>query len=58
LKFSYLSEDDEGLYECNTTVLGYEEKKTASVELNNLTSGFPLCKSTVFNSIYKAQTIV
>jgi len=38
LQFSYLSEDDEGLYECSTTVLGYEENKTASVELTNLTS--------------------
>jgi len=38
LQFSYLSEDDEGLYECNTTVLGYEENKTAPDELTNLTS--------------------
>ena len=38
LQFSYLSEDDKGLYECSSTVLGYEENKTASVELTNLTS--------------------
>jgi len=48
LKFSYLSEDDEGLYECNTTVLGFEENKTASIELTNLTGGFPLCKCIIF----------
>ena len=38
LQFSYLSEDDEGLYECSTSVLGYDENKTASVELVNFTS--------------------
>jgi len=38
LQFLYLSEDDEGLYECSTTVLGYEENKTVSVALTNLTS--------------------
>jgi len=37
LQFSYLREDDEGLYECSTTVLGYEENKTASFELMNFT---------------------
>ena len=42
LQFSYLSEDDEGLYECSTTVLGYEENKTASIELTNLTSELEL----------------
>ena len=40
LQFSYLSEDDEGLYECSTSVLGYDENKTASVELVNFTSEF------------------
>ena len=35
LQFSYLSEDDEGLYECSTTVLGHEENKTASVNLTS-----------------------
>ena len=38
LQFSYLSEDDEGLYECNTAVLDYNKNKTASVELTNFTS--------------------
>jgi len=42
LLFSYLSEDDEGLYECSTTVLGHEENKTASIELTNLTSELEL----------------
>ena len=40
LNFLYLSEDDEGLYECSTSVLGYDENKTASVELVNFTSEF------------------
>ena len=38
LQFTYLSEDDKGLYECSSTILGYEENKTAPVELTNLTS--------------------
>ena len=38
LQFSYLSEDDEGLYECSTSVLGYDENKTASINLTNFTS--------------------
>ena len=43
LQFSYLSEDDKGLYECSTIVLDYEENKTASVELTNLTSELAMC---------------
>ena len=38
LQFSYLSEDDKGLYECSTSVLGYDENKTASFNLTNFTS--------------------
>ena len=37
LEFSNLNEEDEGLYKCNTTVLGYEENKTALINLTNLT---------------------
>ena len=40
LQFSYLSEYDEGLYECSTTVLSYGENKSTSVELTNFTSEF------------------
>ena len=38
LRFSYLSEDDEGLYKCRTLVSGYTENKTVSVELTNFIS--------------------
>jgi len=38
LQFLQLSEDDEGLYWCNATVLGYEEVKRASINLTNFTS--------------------
>ena len=37
LEFSELNEDDEGLYKCNTTVLGYEENKMALINLTNFT---------------------
>ncbi|XP_065889349.1 serine-rich adhesin for platelets-like isoform X2 [Dysidea avara] len=50
LQFSYLSEDDEGLYECSTTVLGYDENKTASVELTNLTIPTPNVIVTALNN--------
>ena len=38
LQFSYLSEDDEGLYECRSSVLGYDGNKTTSLNLSNFTS--------------------
>ena len=45
LEFLQLNEDDEGLYKCNTTVLGYEENKTALINLTNFTlSELALCK--------------
>ncbi|XP_065889340.1 uncharacterized protein [Dysidea avara] len=50
LQFSYLSEDDEGLYECNTTVLGYNDTKTVSVELTNLIIPTPNVIVTALNN--------
>ena len=44
LQFSCISEDDKGLYECSTTVLDYEENKTASVDLTNHPSELVMCK--------------
>ncbi|XP_065889338.1 uncharacterized protein [Dysidea avara] len=49
LQFSYLSEDDEGLYECNTAVLDYNKNKTASVELTNFTIPTPNVIVTALN---------
>ena len=51
LHFSYLSEDNEGSYECSTTVLSYNKNKTASVELTNFISELRLCKFVCMSKI-------
>ena len=58
LQFSYLSEDDEGLYECSTSVLGYDENKTASVELVNFTSKHYLNVFVLTLLFYASQIII
>ena len=51
LQFSYLSEDDEGSYECSTTVLSYNKSKTAPIELTNFISELTLCKFVCMSKI-------